>query len=78
MGAGSGQSVKLVAGPDRGAEQTVTTILTHHPTQPGAPILCDFGIKLSDRLRLRAGGVRPKHQRVRLPSPSTAARTTRQ
>jgi len=43
--------------------------LYHHPTEPGAPILCDFGVEVK-RTFETAGEV------YALPSPSTAARTT--
>jgi hypothetical protein len=49
--------------------------LYHHPIQPDAPILCDFGVEVTRTFELRARCTRPKPRRARLPSPSTAART---
>src|SRR5580692_6792936 len=48
--------------------------LYHHPAQPGAPILCDFGVEVT-RTFETTRCTRPKRKGARLPSPSTAART---
>src|SRR5262245_21860816 len=50
--------------------------LYHHPKQPGAPILCDFGVEVTRTLKMRAKCTRPKRHGARLPSPSIAGRTT--
>jgi hypothetical protein len=50
--------------------------LYHHSAQPGAPILCDFGVEVTRTFDLPARCTRPKRRRARLPLRSTAARTT--
>jgi len=49
--------------------------LYHHPTQPGAPILCDFGVEVTRTFETAGEVYATETQGVRLPSPSTAART---
>ena len=50
--------------------------LYQHPTQPGAPILCDFGVEVT-RTFETAGEVYPTETPgAKLPSPSTGGRTT--
>lgn len=50
--------------------------LYHHPKQPGAPILCDFGVEVTRSFETVGEVSRPKRQGARRPSPFTAARTT--
>ena len=48
--------------------------LYHHPTQPGTPILCEFGLRSGAHLKRRARCTRPKRRGAKLPSPSTTRR----
>ncbi len=50
--------------------------LYHHPTQPGAPMQCDFGVEVSRTFELQARCTRPKRQGAKPPSQSTAGRIT--
>src|SRR4051794_26274254 len=50
--------------------------LYHHPTGPGTPILCDFGVEVTRTFETAAKCTRQKRPGATLPSPSTADRTT--
>jgi hypothetical protein len=49
--------------------------LYHHPTQPGAPILCDFGVEVTRTFETAGEVYATETPGARLPSPSTEART---
>jgi len=50
--------------------------LYHHPKQPGAPILCDFGVEVTRTFETAGEVYATETPGAKLPSPSTAGRTT--
>src|SRR5207253_3185691 len=50
--------------------------LYHHPKQPDAPILCDFGVEVTRTFETAGEVYATETPGAKLPSPSTAGRTT--
>src|SRR5215471_20734856 len=50
--------------------------LYHHPTQPGTPILCDFGVEVRRTFETAGEVYATETPGAKLPLPPTAGRTT--